>query len=165
MSDTLNQQAQRFLLVRVANNSMALSLANVREAVGMQEYTKVPCSEPHFLGLMGLRGTVVPLIDLAKKLKLEGQTDGTDENDRGIVICISDDKLYGLVVDSIETVVSLEASEIRRNPRMDTTIPNNFIMGIHQSENQLVLLVDTNLLLGVSDRNFIATAHEDKQAS
>ncbi len=160
-----NSQSQRFLLVQVGNTHLALSLKNVREAIGFQDYIQVPCSEAHLLGLMSLRGTIVPLIDMAKKLKITSKSTTANEHDRGIVICTDGTNLYGLVVESIENVISLKESEILKNPKLDTTISSDFIVGVHQAGDQLALLIDSNKLLGVDDLQFIAAAPQSKEAT
>jgi purine-binding chemotaxis protein CheW len=155
----MHNEIKRLLLIKMAGQPFAIPLDNVNEAIGMQPFTKVPQSKAHCLGIINLRGTVVSLLDLAVKLNLRGPVPySSEDNDLGVVISILDKKSFGLVVDSIESVFSISSNEIKLCPMVETNIPGEFITGVTEVNNEIVIILNILPLFGIEDLNFIKKA-------
>ena len=147
MEESNQNTFQRFLLIRLGDREFGLSLRDIREAIAMQDYTPVPGANAETLGIIDVRGSVMPLIDLAKKMKIPEPPGANDELDRGIVICKLNDAFIGIVVSAIDSVVALEKTEISAPPSVSFQKESQYIVGIVRRNNNLVLLLDPSLAL------------------
>jgi purine-binding chemotaxis protein CheW len=139
----------------VRDRKFGLSLDSVREAIGMQPITPVPCSLPYLFGLVSLRDLVVPLIDLATKLSIPAGEAGVPEQElQGIVICASENEneFFGVVVDDIDSVIALDSNDIKSPPKLSMDQrESTYIRGITRIDGELILLLNPNLVVTSSD--------------
>lgn len=131
-------EAKRFLEFYLGTESYAVELSKVKEVITPPEMTPIPKSAPYVCGLMNLRGLVLTVIDLRKKL---GVTPSKDQSQNAVIIFDLGDKMVGVVVDSIQKVLNLSADKIKPIPDSDAQSQANF-MGILQHENKLTMWLD-----------------------
>lgn len=153
MSENKNPIASdRYLQFNLGAETFAIPLLQVREVIGFPETTPIPFSPNYFVGLMNLRGQVISVLDLRKKLSVKPLE---NQAERAVVILDVGGVVVGCVVDSINRVLNLQsesiqpASDVEGNSRME------FLMGIVQVESRLTAMLDIYKLLNVMDMNTI----------
>ena len=112
----------------------------------MSRITRVPKAPTHYLGVINLRGEVVPVMSIRKKMGL--MEDVFAKATRIIILKLEDHGLGGIVVDEVREVVTLGESDIDRNTiNMQAKANANFINGIGKNGEQLVSLFDLNAIM------------------
>jgi purine-binding chemotaxis protein CheW len=144
----------RYLSFALGKEEYALPLLAVREVIAMPEFTPVPFSPPHFLGIMNLRGQVISVIDL--RLKLGVKPSGSNET--AVIICDLANVCLGVVVDAIVQVIAPEPGELSDKPEMTSGVSAEYITRIYRRPDALVMLIDIARALGVSDLAHAANA-------
>jgi purine-binding chemotaxis protein CheW len=141
--------AGRYLAFSLGAESFAVPLLSVREVIAMPEVTPVPHTPAHFLGIMNLRGQIISVIDLRTKFKFKTQSTQSDET--AVVICNLNGVTLGVVVDSVNYVLTVDSKQIQDKPQIERSVKSEYILGVTQKDDKLVLLVDLAQALDVSD--------------
>jgi purine-binding chemotaxis protein CheW len=119
----------------------------VKEIRGWSPVTRIPQSPDSLLGVLNLRGTIVPIVDLRVRFGLAG----AEFNALTVTIVLSLDidgknKEYGIVVDSVRDVVDLSPGNIRPAPEVGGAHGNEFIEAIATHEEQMLILLNAERL-------------------
>ena len=138
----LNSESLRFLEFMLGQESYAVELLKVKEVITPPELTPIPKSPAHVCGLMNLRGLILTVVDLRKKL---GITPDEDSSQNGVIIFDLGERLVGVVVDSIQKVLNIPKEKIKSVP--DTDKSSGYIVGVLQQEAKLTMWIEPSLLL------------------
>jgi purine-binding chemotaxis protein CheW len=142
------QEAQQYLTFLLEDQEYGLEIFKIREIRGYSPITPIPNVPPHIRGVMNLRGTVLPVIDLRMKFHLPP----VDYNKfTVIVIATVADKTVGLLVDAVSDVLTVEQGAMREAPDFGTAVDNRFINGVFQSKERLAVALNLETLLSESD--------------
>lgn len=144
MSETKITDGQRFLEFSLGTESYAVELLHVREVITPPELTPIPKSPAHVLGLMNLRGLVLTVVDLRKKLNIQP---GQDQTQSSVIIFDLGDRLLGGQVDSIHRVVAVPNESIRPVPEAESSVVTQNLKGVIQGSDKLTLWLDVQRLL------------------
>lgn len=150
-------KANRYLNFSLGNEEFGIPLLDVREVIAVPEITPVPYTPPHFLGIMNLRGQVISVMDLRTKLGVKGKI----SNENSVIICDLNPLSIGVVVDSINQVLSPNEEEIQEKPEIESRQSVEFITGVIRKENKLILLLDILKLLNLADKAMLERAQKD----
>lgn len=123
----------------------AVDILNVQEINRINEITKVPNAANYVEGVINLRGKVIPVINLRKKFGLLDKD--IDESSRIIIMEIRG-VTYGLMVDSVSEVLRIPSDIVEPPPPMAASMSGAFIKGIAKLENRLIILVNSDKLMG-----------------
>ena len=128
----------RYLLFTIDGSYYALPLALALEILTMQSITKLPRVADYVKGIINLRGKVIPVLDVRKKL---GIAERTDDDSNCIIVIDINDMHVGLIVDMVSEVATVPSEKIVPPPK---TIGEkaNYISSISQLENRIVLNLD-----------------------
>lgn len=144
---------RQFLTFRLAGEEYGVGILTVKEIRGWSAVTAVPHSPPWMLGVINLRGTVVPVIDLELKFNFER----SERNELTVVIVVSvADRLVGLVVDGVSDVITLASTDIKPPPSLGGHGNTSHIIGFGTVDERMRILVDVERLLAGSEMD---TAH------
>lgn len=127
----------------------AIDLAIVREIIYFKPTTPLPHAPSFIEGVLDLRGTVVPIIDLRKKLGVQSMA--SDENNHILVLRLGKNTI-GLVVDQVEEVTHIIQDEIQEPHRIHDGPQTQYLKGILKDGDRLLFLLETDMLL-TSDEN------------
>jgi purine-binding chemotaxis protein CheW len=136
----------RYLNFEIAEEGFGIELKNVKEVIAFPRFTPTPGAPKYFLGFMTLRDQVIPLIDLRIRMGIEP----TLTLDTSVIVCYSDGKVFGLVVDVIYTVVTPEEKDVLQVPAMADEVNGEFLAGVVRGFKGLVLLLNVDKLLVAS---------------
>lgn len=147
----------------IGNETYGVGVEKVKEIIGMTDITHVPNTAYFMEGVINLRGSVVPVVDMRKKFNMQVR-----EYDSFTVIIIVEvkDRLIGMIVDSVSDVVNIPVSTIQATPHFTAEIKTDFIKGIGQINDTLIIILDIDLILSEEEIKSIETEdlkHNDKE--
>lgn len=146
-SKSTNSELNRFIEFSLGSENYAIPLLLVREVVSIPEITPIPKSPSHFLGIMNLRGEIISVVDLRKKLKIEVKKD----KEEVVVIVAIGEKNIGLIVDSINKVLAFSSDEVSEMPEVEGQVNTHFVSGVYRKENSLTILLDISKALEIKE--------------
>lgn len=144
-------ELSRFIEFSLGKEDYAIPLLMVREVISVPETTPIPKSPVHFLGIMNLRGQVISVVDLRKKMKVEP----SKNIEEAVIIVDIGGMNIGVVVDSINKVLAFSASDVSDVPEVEQQVNANFILGVYKKEKSLTVLLDIAKVLDLKDLDAI----------
>ncbi|MCP3941133.1 MAG: chemotaxis protein CheW [Desulfobacteraceae bacterium] len=123
-----------------------IDILNIQEINKNFEITQVPQASHYIEGILNLRGRIVTIIDLAKKLNLESAPKDKSKNHRNIIVN-SEDEHIGLLVDSISDVVLAKNNDIEPAPSNIGGVKGKFFQGVLKTETKLIGILDIDEVL------------------
>ena len=140
--------ACQFLTFLLGAEQYGVRILKVQEIRGYSAVTPIPNTPSYIKGVINLRGTVVPVVDLRAKFSLEA----AEFNKFTVIIVVTvGAKVIGLVVDAVSDVLDVPAEEMRMAPDLGGRVDTRFICGMATIGDQLTLLLDIDRLLGEDD--------------
>jgi purine-binding chemotaxis protein CheW len=147
-SSLLNDRADggsQFLTFQLAEEQFGIDILRVQEIKGLTHLTQIPNVPSYIKGVMNLRGTVVPVVDLRHRF---GMPAATYNQFTVIIIVTVGVRVMGLVVDAVSDVLNVGESELEQLPELGGGIDTSFITGMAKSSDSLITLLDIDCLLG-----------------
>lgn len=137
-------EANQFVTFLIKGESYGVEVMRVNEILGITAITPVPNTMNFMKGVINLRGEVVPVIDLRIKFGMDEK-----EYDAFTVIIIVEvrKRLIGIIVDSVSDVARIPVETIQNTPHFTTKIETDFIRGIGQQEEKLIIILDVDKIL------------------
>jgi purine-binding chemotaxis protein CheW len=142
-----------FLRFQVAEQAYAIDIRGVFEVVRMGEITSVPNTAGFMKGVIRLRGRVIPLVGLRERFGLTETDPGASSR---IIICRFQGMVVGIVVDSVDNVVSLSEKEIE--PPGDLMEEARYLYGIGRLGEGVILIVELEKLLSRDEEVVLSRA-------
>jgi purine-binding chemotaxis protein CheW len=139
----------QIVVFEVGDELFGVNIAVVESIIKMQEITKVPHSLSFVEGVTNLRGSVLPVIDLRKRLNVNA-SEMTKET-RIIVISMDSTKV-GMIVDAVSEVLTIQDSVVESAPAIVTSIDTAFITGIAKVEDRLIILLELSEVLSIKEK-------------
>jgi purine-binding chemotaxis protein CheW len=140
--------AGKYLTVALASETYGISVMKVREIIRMQKITPVPQMPPYVRGVINLRGRMIPVVDLRVKFGLNAEF-----AERTCIIVVqvrlpSDQAVpMGLIVDSVEEVVTLAAGDIEPPPDFGANANIAYLLGMAKIKGQVKMLLDIDRVI------------------
>jgi purine-binding chemotaxis protein CheW len=136
--------SEQYLTFALGGEAFAIPILAVQEIRRWEVVTKTPRSPDHILGVMNLRGAVLPVLDLRVRLGL----DACERTATSVVIVVrvetasTAERTVGCLVDGVSDVVSLASDSIRPAPAACGTIETHYLAGVATVEHRLLMLLD-----------------------
>ena len=129
------------LVFNLFEEHYAIEVSQVREIVRIPEnITRVPNAPPYVCGVINLRGTVIPVMDIAVKMS-RGEIERRNES--RIVVVEEEDIMFGILVDSVHEVRAVQSSQVETAESIDSAIEREYLQGIVRTkEGDLIVLLD-----------------------
>ena len=132
-----------FLSFRLGEEEYAIDILKVREIRAHEAATRMPNAPDFVKGVINLRGTIVPILDLRLRFGFE---DVHNASTVTIILSIAG-REAGIVVDAVSDVVALGAEEIRPAPELRSVVEDGFIRGIAPIEGRMLIVLDIERLM------------------
>lgn len=141
-----------YLTFKLDGDNFAVDVLKTREIVDLRAVTKVPQCPEFMLGVINLRGSVVPVIDLRLKFGMEkaeaSQTTCIVVMD---VLLNEESLIVGAMVDSVEEVLELDDTQIEPAPRIGTRLNSEFIRGMGKQDDQFLIILDIDRVFSTDE--------------
>ena len=138
-----NAGRRQFITFTVQGREYGVDIMSIREIKGWTETTSLPNSPDYMRGVINLRGTVVPILDLRARFNM-GHTQTTKNH--VVMIVQVGPRLMGVLVDSVSDILTINSSDIRAVPQMDGSNSGDVLSGLVSLETRMVgLLILENL--------------------
>lgn len=152
-----NDQSREFLSFTLGGVEYGIDILKVREIRGYDSgaVTPVANAPAHVKGIINLRGTIVPIVDLRIRFSLEKQT-----YDRQTVVVILNihSHIVGIVVDGVSDVMRLRPEQIGSAPQLGAGVAMRYLVGIATIETRMLILVDIDQLMSQDELNLVEEA-------
>ena len=133
---------------KLRKEEYGFNILNVKEIKGLTDITRVPFASDFIKGVINLRGSVLPVIDLKKRLGLQ---DMEYTDDTRIVVVREDDLEVGMIVDAVTGVITLNGEHIDAAKSVDNE-NSRFITGVGKvEEERLIILLNLEAIIGLQD--------------
>lgn len=142
----------QYLTFTLDDEVFALEISKVREVLDFSDVTRVPQMPKFMCGVINLRGSVVPVVDMRCKFGIE-QTESTVNTCIIIVEVVMDGEtsVLGALVDSVQEVLDMEPEQIEPPPRIGTKLNTEFIRGMGKHNEQFIIILDINRVFLVDE--------------
>lgn len=150
----MNQEKRTstYLSFKLAGEVYAINVSQIINILEMAPFTKVPKVPPYMLGVINLRGKVLPVIDLRKKLEIPESQTSQETCIIVVEIPTSDEKtLIGIVVDEVLAVETIEEDMINPAPSIGTKINTDFIAGVAEVDSSFIMLLVLEKIIMAED--------------
>lgn len=152
MSKADHHQSQTFLTFYLDDELFGLNIDMVREVLEYKDITRVPMTADFMRGVINVRGSVVPVIDLRRKF-------GFDEIMPTVHTCIiimeldidGERAVMGALVDGVQEVLDITAEQIDKSPRLGSRMDTRFLTGIARLGEQFVILLDMPAVFSLAE--------------
>lgn len=139
----------QYIAFTIGHELYGISINSVQEVIRFTEIKKLPHSPDFLLGVLNLRGNIIPIVGLREKFHLEKIN--YDETTR-IIVVNHKSKLIGLVVDEVSRVLNIPDEHIETNPEMLNDRTKALISGVARVDNEVVILLELeNILFSVDE--------------
>lgn len=140
----LTTDDNQFLTFNLGEELYGVDILRVQEIKGYTSVTRIPNTPPHIKGVLNLRGTIVPIVELRTKFGMP-TIDYTAFT--VIIVVVVRDKVMGLVVDAVSDVLNIDKKDIQSPPQFGVKVDVSFLNGIGKSGDKLVALLDIDRML------------------
>ena len=139
-------ETKQYIVVQIGNEKYGIDINYIDNIVRMCKITRVPKVQSYFKGVMNLRGEIVPVMSIRKKMRLPD--DVITDASRIIIIKLEEKGSIGLIVDEVREVITLNMAEVEK-----TTAKDSFINGIGKNGNELISLFEINAIVEEKEMN------------
>lgn len=138
---------QSYLTFRLGDEIFAANVSKVLEILEIPKITKVPRSPAFMRGVVNLRGSVLPVIDMRAKFGLAAMTDTVNSCIVVMSITIESQSIVlGAVVDGVQEVMEIEAENMQAAPTVGTKYRTEFIEGMVKLDDQFIMILNLDLV-------------------
>ncbi len=139
----------QLVIFKLADEYYGVNIVAVESIIKVQEITRMPHVPDFVEGITNLRGAVIPVIDLRKRLDLPQMEETKDTR---IIVVEMDGITAGMIVDAVTEVLRVSGEDIEPPSPMVNTVDTAFITGIAKVDNRLVILLDLSKVLSVKEQ-------------
>jgi purine-binding chemotaxis protein CheW len=165
-ANPISRDQSQYLGFQVAGEEYAVGILRVKEILEYDVVTRVPMTPPSIRGVINLRGSVVPVVDLAVKL---GLPESAVTKRTCIVIVevkLADEAaVIGVIADSVSQVLDLPAAEIQAPPSFGTRVHMDYLVGMGRADRKFVLILDIDRVLSEDELTAAAFVSDPELAT
>ncbi|HEX3038994.1 MAG TPA: chemotaxis protein CheW [Caproiciproducens sp.] len=144
LSNSSAEMNGKYLTFWTDSQLFGIAISSVQQIVGVQKITSIPNFPDYFKGIINLRGSIIPVIDV----RLRFNKPETVYNERTCIIVINiQQQLFGFIVDAVDEVTRIDEENISEPPDASTEDACAYLKGIAKLENRVVLLLDAGYMI------------------
>jgi purine-binding chemotaxis protein CheW len=156
MSTTEPAVATQYLTFKLADEVFAFDISKVREVLDFTTITRVPKMPDFLRGVINLRGSVVPVVDLRLKF-------GMPKTDRTVDTCViitevnvdSEQTVLGVLADSVQEVMDLDPDSVEPAPKIGAGLNTEFIKGMGKHNDGFVIILDIDKIFSAEELSIV----------
>ena len=145
-------ETRQYLTFKLGQEVFAIEVAKVREVLDLTTITTIPRTPEFMAGVINLRGSVVPVVDL--RLCFEMTKTESTRNTCIVVVEVvleNESTIIGALADSVEEVIDMEPEQIQPAPKIGTQIQTDFIKGMGKREQQFLMILDIDRVFSAEE--------------
>ena len=162
MNTNLINETRQYLTFKLDEEIFGVDVSQVREILDLIKITKVPQTPDFMCGVINLRGSVVPIVDMRLKF-------GLPKKEATVNTCIivvevlmdGDVMVLGALVDSVQEVFELEPKDIEPAPKMGTRLNTQYIKGMGRREENFIIILDTDKIFSAEEISIVQNAQNE----
>mgnify|MGYP000150304526 CR=1 FL=1 len=140
----LDADSEQYLTFDLANEHYGVDILKVQEIKGYTAVTTIPNTPDYLTGVLNLRGTIVPIVDLRLKFGLEP----TEPTSFTVIVVVNVcERVMGFLVDAVSDVLELASKDIQAPPELGSKVDITFVSGIGNCNDRLVTLLDIDRVM------------------
>nr|WP_315230205.1 chemotaxis protein CheW [uncultured Albidiferax sp.] len=145
--------AREYLTFRLSQEEYGIDILKVQEIRGYEPPTRIANAPPFIKGVVNLRGTIVPIVDM----RLKFNCSEAEYNSFTVVIILNlRTRIVGIVVDSVSDVLELHPESVKAAPDIDSIVDNSCILGLGSVSDRMLILLDIERLMSGPDMGLSA---------
>lgn len=154
MDETATASAREYLTFRLDQEEYGIDILKVQEIRGYEQPTRIANAPEFIKGVVNLRGTIVPIVDM----RLKFQCAKAEYNAFTVVIILNlRSRIVGIVVDSVSDVMELQPENLKAAPEIDSVIDSSAVMGLGSLGDRMLILLDIEKLMAGLDMGLAST--------
>lgn len=145
--------SKEFLTFRLGEQEFGVDILKVQEIRGYADVTRIPDTPDYIKGVINLRGTVVPVVDMRLKFRLAAEYDAFTV----MIVLNMATTVIGIVVDSVSDVTAITADQLKPPPEFGRAVDARFLTSIGMVGERMILLLDIDEMLKAEALSLVAT--------
>jgi purine-binding chemotaxis protein CheW len=159
MNNSLVTNIREFLSFKLGDEEYGMDIMRVQEIRSFEPPTRMANTPADILGVVNLRGVIVPIVDMRIKFNLANALyDGFTV----VIVLNIGGQILGMVVDSVSDVISFTAEQLRPVPDFNSVIGNDYLLAIGSLDKRMLMLLDIERLMRSADMGLIAPTREEQ---
>jgi len=161
-TEVATDDSNQYLTFMLSGETYAINILDIKEIIEYGNLTPVPMMPEFIAGVINLRGSVVPIINL--KLRFGGNTTEIGKRTSIVIIEVGNNDRkneIGIIVDIVNEVIDLAESDIEPAPSFGAHIRADFIQGMGKIGEQFLILLDVNQVLSVEELSIVEQTKEE----
>lgn len=146
-------EVRQFVGLRLGKEKYGINIMDVEEIIRIIDITVVPKAPSFVEGIINLRGKVIPIVDLRKKLNIYAAGGSKDTR---IIVTNMKEKRIGFIVDSVEEVLRLDDKCIDNAPGMNAGADRKYIEGVAKTKNGMVIILDAKKIFSSGESSALS---------
>ncbi len=155
MNDSKENHISEYLTFKLGDEEYGIDIMRVQEIRSFEVPTRMVNTPDFILGVLNLRGLIVPVVDMRIKFNLSQAN--YDQFTVVIVLTIKG-RILGMVVDGVSDVITFAPEQLRPVPDFSSVIGNDYLLNIGSLENRMLMLLDIDKLMCSADMNLLRSA-------
>ena len=143
-----NIEENQYVVFVVFDEEFGVNIKQTREIININELTYIPDAPDFVNGVFNLRGEIVPIIDLNKRLF---QREDDEHSEHKTIIVEMEGNLIGMQVRDVKGIIRLNEEDIGKAPKITRSINKDYISGVGKLENRLLVLLNLRRVLSVEE--------------
>lgn len=137
--NTAKSRKERYLTFFLGDEQYGIAIDRIKEIIAMMKVTYVPRTPPYMRGVINLRGSIIPVVDTRLRFGMEPK----EEDMHTTIVIVEVEKVnIGFIVDRVEEVASIDASNLSEPPKFGSHVDTDFICSMAQIEENVVMILD-----------------------
>ena len=145
----------QFLTFSLGTEEYGVDILKVQEIKGYMPTTRIPNASPETAGVLNLRGTIMPIMDLRRRFGME--TIAYDQF-AAIIVVVLQDRVMGMIVDRVSEVMTIPIADIQPAPELGNSSATSVLRGLAKVGDRMIILLDINALLQNAGADMLAAA-------
>ena len=159
MTGTTTSSSQQYVTFSLGDELFGVEVTRTREILSLTPVTKVPQTPDYLLGVINLRGQVVPVVDMRLKL---GMAAGEQTEDTCIIVVevqVEDESIVvGALADAVREVLEVRSDQIEPPPRLGTRLKTEFITGMGKVDDHFIILLNIDRIFSSDELSIVQDA-------
>jgi purine-binding chemotaxis protein CheW len=159
-----SDQAEQYLTFMLGGKIYGLEILNIKEIIEYGEITEVPMTPDFISGVINLRGSVVPVVDLSQRFS--GNATEHTKRTSIIILEVRNDDLkieMGVIVDMVNEVLDIQSTDIESAPSLGNQIQTAFISGMAKVDGKLLILLDIENILSIDELSVVGSIQNNTE--